>query len=114
MFFMRKTTALPSAAQALPGRSTPIPTAKTHFVNGRQLQPPYPAGLERAVFGLGCFWARSANSGSSATASFPRLSVTPAVIPRTRPTRRLARAAPVTPRRYWWCSIRKRSPTSNC
>ena len=56
MFFMRKTTALPSAAEALPGRSTPIPTAKTHFVNGRQLKPPYPAGLEQAVFGLGCFW----------------------------------------------------------
>src|SRR3954469_24712443 len=56
MFFMRKTTALPSAAEALPGRATPIPTATTHFVNGRKLQPPYPAGLEQAVFGLGCFW----------------------------------------------------------
>ena len=56
MFFMRKTTALPSAAEALPGRSTPIPTARTHFVNGNQLQPPYPAGLQQAVFGLGCFW----------------------------------------------------------
>ena len=56
MLFMRKTTALPSAAEALPGRATPIPTATTHFVNGRKLQPPYPAGLERAVFGLGCFW----------------------------------------------------------
>ena len=56
MFFMRKTTALPSAAEALPGRAAPIPTATTHFVNGRKLQPPYPAGLEQAVFGLGCFW----------------------------------------------------------
>ena len=56
MFFMRKTTALPAAAEALPGRATPIPTAVTHFVNGRKLQPPYPAGLEQAVFGLGCFW----------------------------------------------------------
>src|SRR2546421_877047 len=56
MLFMRKTTALPSAAEALPGRATPIPTATTHFVNGRKLQPPHPAGLERAVFGLGCFW----------------------------------------------------------
>jgi len=56
MFFMRKTTALPSAADALPGRTTPIPTATTHFVNGRQLLPPYPAGLAQAVFGLGCFW----------------------------------------------------------
>lgn len=56
MLFMRKTTALPSAAEALPGRATPIPTAASHFVNGRQLQPPYPQGLEQAVFGLGCFW----------------------------------------------------------
>jgi peptide-methionine (S)-S-oxide reductase len=56
MLFMRKTTALPSAAEALPGRATPVPTATSHFVNGRQLQPPYPAGLEQAVFGLGCFW----------------------------------------------------------
>src|SRR5882724_10279983 len=56
MFFMRKTTALPSAAEALPGRAKPIPTATSHFVNGRQLQPPYPQGLEQAVFGLGCFW----------------------------------------------------------
>src|SRR5437762_2522988 len=56
MLFMRKTTALPSASEALPGRAHPIPTAERHFVNGRQLQPPYPQGLEQAVFGLGCFW----------------------------------------------------------
>jgi peptide-methionine (S)-S-oxide reductase len=56
MLFMRKTTALPTAAEALPGRANPIPTARSHFVNGRQLQPPYPAGLEQAVFALGCFW----------------------------------------------------------
>ena len=56
MLFMRKTTALPSAAEALPGRAQPIPTATTHFVNGHNLKPPYPAGLEQAVFGLGCFW----------------------------------------------------------
>ncbi|MGY0570449.1 peptide-methionine (S)-S-oxide reductase MsrA [Bradyrhizobium sp. RDM12] len=56
MLFMRKTTALPSAAEALPGRAQPIPTATTHFVKGTKLAPPYPAGLEQAVFGLGCFW----------------------------------------------------------
>ena len=56
MLFMRKTTALPSAAEALPGRAKPIPTATSHFVNGHRLQPPYPHGLEQAVFGLGCFW----------------------------------------------------------
>jgi peptide-methionine (S)-S-oxide reductase len=56
MLFMRKTTTLPSATEALPGRADPIPTAKRHFVNGHPLQPPYPAGLAQAVFGLGCFW----------------------------------------------------------
>jgi len=55
MMFMRKTTTLPGA-EALPGRPQPIPTAATHFVNGEKLKPPYPAGLEQAVFGLGCFW----------------------------------------------------------
>ena len=33
-----------------------MPTATRHFVNGNPLKPPYPAGLEQAVFGLGCFW----------------------------------------------------------
>jgi peptide-methionine (S)-S-oxide reductase len=56
MLFMRKSAVIPSAAEALPGRAQPIPTATTHFVNGRPLQPPYPQGLEEAVFGLGCFW----------------------------------------------------------
>jgi peptide-methionine (S)-S-oxide reductase len=56
MLFMRKTTALPSATEALPGRTEPMPTATRHFVNGQALQPPYPAGLEQALFGLGCFW----------------------------------------------------------
>jgi peptide-methionine (S)-S-oxide reductase len=56
MLFMRKTTALPSAAEALPGRPTSIPTASVHFVNGQKLSPPHPEGLAKAVFGLGCFW----------------------------------------------------------
>ena len=34
----------------------PIPTAKHHFLNGHQIQPPYPKGLEQAVFAMGCFW----------------------------------------------------------
>ena len=53
---MAKLATLPTADQALPGRSKPIPTAKTHFVNGENLHPPFAAGLEEAVFGLGCFW----------------------------------------------------------
>ncbi|TKT71051.1 peptide-methionine (S)-S-oxide reductase MsrA [Afipia massiliensis] len=56
MFFSRKPLDLPSAAEALPGRTAPLPTARTHFVNGHPLKGPYPEGLETAVFGLGCFW----------------------------------------------------------
>jgi peptide-methionine (S)-S-oxide reductase len=47
---------LPSAGEALPGRSSKMPIPEKHFVNGHPLAPPYPAGLERALFGLGCFW----------------------------------------------------------
>lgn len=54
--FARKPPNLPAADDALPGRETPIPTAGTHFVNGRSLKGPYPEGLETAIFGLGCFW----------------------------------------------------------
>ncbi len=56
MLFSRKSAEVPSAANALPGRATPLTTAKTHFVNGHALKAPYPEGLESAVFGLGCFW----------------------------------------------------------
>jgi peptide-methionine (S)-S-oxide reductase len=41
---------------ALPGRSAPMPVPAHHFVNGAPLQPPFPAGTEEAIFGLGCFW----------------------------------------------------------
>lgn len=52
----RKPLSMPSPDQALPSRATPIPTAKTHFVNGAALKGPYPQGSEMALFGLGCFW----------------------------------------------------------
>ena len=56
MFMFKKKLEMPSAAEALPGRSTPIPTAREHFVLHRPIKGPYPEGLETAVFGLGCFW----------------------------------------------------------
>lgn len=55
MNFFRK-AAMPEASSALPGRMTPMATAATHFVKHQELQPPFPAGFETAVFGLGCFW----------------------------------------------------------
>jgi peptide-methionine (S)-S-oxide reductase len=56
MFLFRKSLEIPSAAEALPGRTNPIATAERHFVNSRALKGPYPEGLESVVFGLGCFW----------------------------------------------------------
>ena len=47
---------LPRPDQALPGHDTPMPVPETHFVNGNRLTPPFPAGLEQAIFGMGCFW----------------------------------------------------------
>jgi peptide-methionine (S)-S-oxide reductase len=47
---------LPTPETALAGRAAPLPTAETHFVNGRALAGPYPEGMEVAIFGLGCFW----------------------------------------------------------
>ncbi|VXB08214.1 peptide-methionine (S)-S-oxide reductase MsrA [Pseudomonas sp. 8O] len=47
---------LPTAEQALPGRPEAMPVADTHYVNGNPIKAPFPAGLQQAVFGLGCFW----------------------------------------------------------
>ena len=54
--FLNRKTTMPSREEALPGRLEPLATAKTHFVNGRALQGPFPAGFETAYFALGCYW----------------------------------------------------------
>ena len=56
MPLIRRKTDMPTPATALPGRAVPIPTAERHYVLDRPLAPPYPDGMERAMFGLGCFW----------------------------------------------------------
>jgi peptide-methionine (S)-S-oxide reductase len=56
MLFGKKSLEIPTAETALPGRPDPIPTERTHFVNGRPLKGPYPEGTKLAVFGMGCFW----------------------------------------------------------
>mgnify|MGYP000874901939 CR=1 FL=1 len=56
MLFGRKKVVMPGPHEALRGRSQPMPLSQPHHVSGRSLLPPYPAGLQEAVFGLGCFW----------------------------------------------------------
>ena len=53
---LAKKPALPTAAEALPGRNTPMPIENRHYVHGHPLRPPFPADCELALFGLGCFW----------------------------------------------------------
>ena len=47
---------LPRRDQALPGHDTPMAVPETHVVNGHRIRAPFPADLEQAIFGLGCFW----------------------------------------------------------
>jgi peptide-methionine (S)-S-oxide reductase len=54
--FSKKPLTIPSPAEALPGRAERMPVPETHFVNKNRLHDPFPEGLARAVFGLGCFW----------------------------------------------------------
>jgi len=51
-----KKTKMPAAGEALPGRSQKMDVPEKHHVNGARLEPPFPAGTETALFGLGCFW----------------------------------------------------------
>src|SRR5882762_3971054 len=54
--FSKKPLTIPSKSDALPGRTERMPVPDAHFVNKNRLTPPFPDGLERAVFGMGCFW----------------------------------------------------------
>src|SRR5262245_36517135 len=51
-----KSLRLPTAAEALPGRTAKMPVPTEHFVNGHRLEAPFPEGLQTALFALGCFW----------------------------------------------------------
>ncbi len=55
-FLQREKMKMVDVTRALPGRDTPMAVPERHFVNGNPLAPPYPEGLEQAMFGLGCFW----------------------------------------------------------
>ena len=56
MLFGRESTAMPTPEEALPGRDAPILVLGNHLVLGTPIGPPFPDGIERAVFGMGCFW----------------------------------------------------------
>jgi peptide-methionine (S)-S-oxide reductase len=51
-----KSKSIPTSGTALPGRETPVPVPAAHYVNGHPIAPPFPDGMQRALFGMGCFW----------------------------------------------------------
>jgi peptide-methionine (S)-S-oxide reductase len=56
MSLFQDKTRMPSPEEALPGRPQPLLVPERHFVNGNSMVPPFPEGMEQAMFGLGCFW----------------------------------------------------------
>src|SRR5262245_4147036 len=54
--FMKKLKTLLPAEATLPGRKMEMDVPDEHFVNGHPIKAPFPAGLELAQFGMGCFW----------------------------------------------------------
>ena len=56
MFMFGKKASMPTRNEALPGRNEEMPVPARHYVNGNPLKAPFPAGMQLAQFGLGCFW----------------------------------------------------------
>src|SRR5918912_2296923 len=56
MFLLGSKTRMVAPEDAPPGRPAPTPPSDTHYVLGTPLKPPFPAGLEQIVVGMGCFW----------------------------------------------------------
>ncbi|NWF58655.1 MAG: peptide-methionine (S)-S-oxide reductase MsrA [Fischerella sp.] len=56
LFGFGKKLTLPTHEEALPGRAESMPVTNRHYINGNPILPPFPAGMEMAMFGMGCFW----------------------------------------------------------
>jgi peptide-methionine (S)-S-oxide reductase len=56
VFMLLKKTEMPTPEVALKGRTLAMPVTNRHFVNAHPILPPFPEGMEMAMFGLGCFW----------------------------------------------------------
>lgn len=56
LFGFGKKLTLPSPEEALPGRAESMPVTNRHYVLGNPILPPFPEGMEMAIFGMGCFW----------------------------------------------------------
>ena len=109
MFGLRK-RGLPSAAEALPGRPERMPVPETHFVTGARLEPPFPAGIEQAVFGMGCFWGAERKFWQTAGRVLDRRRLRGRLHAEPDLRGGLLAARPATPRSCWSSSTRQGRP----
>ena len=99
---------------ALPGRTRPMSVAYAHAVNGAPLKAPYPVGMQKAVFALGCFWGAGTAVLEDARCVCDRPSATLRALRQTRPIRKCVPAKPVTRKRCLWSMIPGSSASLNC
>ena len=98
-------THLVAQADALPGRNTPMPVATLHAVNGHSMTN-VPAGMEVALFAMGCFWGVERLFWQLPGVYSTAAGYTGAIRP-IRPIAKCAAARPVTRKRYAWFMIRR-------
>ncbi len=99
-----------SVERALVGRRDPVTIREPHLVLGTIITPPFPKGLERALFGMGCFWGVERAYWTLPGVFTTAVGYTGGFT--SNPTyRRSAAVAPVMRRQFSWCSIRQRSPS---
>ena len=113
MRLSRRYLELPSAEDALPGHAQAMSVPERHFVNGNRLAPPFPEGMELALYGMGCFWGAEKKfwqaEGVYSTAVGYAGGIT-----RNPTYEEVCRGSRVTPRWFAWCTTHAARRTPPC
>ena len=113
MFDKWRKTVMVKPEDALKGRAEAMRVASKHLVLGTPMVPPFPAHLHTAVFGLGCFWGAERKFWQTQGVYSTAVGYA-ADSPRTRPTKKSARASRAMPKSCWWSSIQPSCRSIGC